>query len=253
MKTLIAFGTAKDNLFDLRREELRQTVLAQASLQTSSSLVLNLGEKVAELVKTAQHNSDTAAARTAQAIENGQWLLLLITALSVAGAAVIAVQCLTREIMRRILYGAIVAIIVGPASAHVLDLGDIQINHPWTHASPAGASASPVYMTITTVSDTPDRLLGASSPVADHAEIHNHIQSENTMGMEVLPSLELAKGKPIEFSPHGLRMVLIGLRAPLEEYDSFPITLQFERAGPKTIEVTVEEPGAAEPEEDYGL
>ena len=48
-------------------------------------------------------------------------------------------------------------------------------------------------------------------------------------------------------------MVLIGLRAPLEEYDSFPITLQFERAGPKTIEVTVEEPGAAEPEEDYGL
>ena len=49
-----------------------------------------LGEEVAELVKTAQNSSDAAALRTAQAIGNGQLLLLLITALSVVGAAVIA-------------------------------------------------------------------------------------------------------------------------------------------------------------------
>ena len=158
-----------------------------------------------------------------------------------------------RALYGAVLYCAILAFLVSPASAHVLELGDLRIAHPWTHASPPGASASPVYMTIATLSDTPDRLLGASSPVADHAEIHNHVQDEDTMGMEFLPSLELMKGKPIEFSPHGVRLVLIGLRAPLEEYDTFPITLQFEHAGPKTFEVTVEEPGAAEPREDYGL
>jgi len=60
-------------------------------LQTNNSLVLSLGKEVAELVQTAQNSSDTAAVRTAQAIRNGRFLLLLITALSVVGAVVIAV------------------------------------------------------------------------------------------------------------------------------------------------------------------
>ena len=102
IETLIATGVSKDSLFDLRREELREIASAQASLQTNSSLVLNLGEKVAELVKSAQSNSDNAAARTAEAIVNGQWLLLLITALSVIGAAVIAVQYVVPRVVRPI-------------------------------------------------------------------------------------------------------------------------------------------------------
>ena len=75
-KALIAFGTSAENIFDLRREELRQIAVAQASLQANNSLVLHLGKEVAELVLTAQNNSDAAALRTAQAIRNGQLLLL---------------------------------------------------------------------------------------------------------------------------------------------------------------------------------
>ncbi|MBR0826552.1 PAS-domain containing protein [Bradyrhizobium manausense] len=88
---LIAFGTSTENIFNLRREELRQIAVAQASLQTSNALVLRLGKEVAELVLTAQNSSDAAAVRTAQAIRDGRLLLLLITALSVLGAIVIAV------------------------------------------------------------------------------------------------------------------------------------------------------------------
>ena len=87
---LIAFGTSAENIFDLRHEELRQIAVAQASLQANNSLVLRLGKEVAELVLTAQNSSDAAAVRAAQAIRNGQLLLFLITALSVMGAAVIA-------------------------------------------------------------------------------------------------------------------------------------------------------------------
>jgi copper(I)-binding protein len=50
-----------------------------------------------------------------------------------------------------------------------------------------------------------------------------------------------------------LCLVLIGLRAPLQEFDTFPLTLRFDKADAITVEVTVEEPGAAEPREDYGL
>ncbi|WP_246583398.1 adenylate/guanylate cyclase domain-containing protein [Bradyrhizobium iriomotense] len=99
---LIAFGTSAENMFNLRREELRQIAVAQASLQTSNSLVLRLGKEVAEVVLAAQNSSDAAAVRTAQAIRDGRLLLLLITALSVVGAAVIAVLYVVPRVVRPI-------------------------------------------------------------------------------------------------------------------------------------------------------
>jgi class 3 adenylate cyclase/phosphoglycerate-specific signal transduction histidine kinase len=99
---LIAFGTSAENIFDLRREELRQIAVAQASLQANNSLVLRLGKEVAELVLTAQNSSDAAAVRTAQAIRNGRLLLLLITTLSVVGAVVIAVLFVAPRVVRPI-------------------------------------------------------------------------------------------------------------------------------------------------------
>jgi class 3 adenylate cyclase/phosphoglycerate-specific signal transduction histidine kinase len=101
-ETLIAFGTSAENIFHLRREELRQIAVAQASLEANNSLVLRLGKEVAELVKTAQTSSDAAALRAAQAIHNGQLLLLLITALSVVGAALIAVRYVVPRVVRPI-------------------------------------------------------------------------------------------------------------------------------------------------------
>jgi class 3 adenylate cyclase/phosphoglycerate-specific signal transduction histidine kinase len=99
---LIAFGTSAENIFNLRREELRQIAVAQASLQANNSLVLRLGKEVAELVLAAQNSSDAAAVRTAQAIRNGRLLLLLITALSVVGAVVIAVLYVVPRVVRPI-------------------------------------------------------------------------------------------------------------------------------------------------------
>ncbi len=99
---LIAFGTSAENIFDLRREELRQIAVAQASLQANNSLVLRLGKEVADLVLTAQNSSDAAAVRTAQDIRNGRLLLLLITTLSVVGAVVIAVLFVVPRVVRPI-------------------------------------------------------------------------------------------------------------------------------------------------------
>jgi adenylate cyclase len=99
---LIAFGSSAENIFDLRRAELHQIAVAQASLQASNSLVRHLGKEVAELVLTAQNSSDKAAVRTAQAIRNGQLLLFLITALSVAGAVLIAILYVVPRVVRPI-------------------------------------------------------------------------------------------------------------------------------------------------------
>ena len=101
-KKLIASGASEQNVFDLRRRELHEVALAQASLEANNSLVLRLGKEVAELVKTAQNNSDAAARSAAQAISNGQILLLLITALSALGAALIALRYVVPQVVRPI-------------------------------------------------------------------------------------------------------------------------------------------------------
>jgi adenylate cyclase len=101
-KKLIASGASEQNVFDLRRRELHEVALAQASLETNNSLVLRLGKEVAELVKTAGNNSDAAAQSAAQAISNGQILLLLITALSALGAALIALRYVVPQVVRPI-------------------------------------------------------------------------------------------------------------------------------------------------------
>jgi class 3 adenylate cyclase/phosphoglycerate-specific signal transduction histidine kinase len=101
-ETLIGFGTSTGNLFDLRRKELRQVAAAQASLETSSSLLLQLGKEVTELVMTAQSDSDAAALHTAQAIHHGRLLLLLITVVSLAGAVMIAMRYVVPQVVRPI-------------------------------------------------------------------------------------------------------------------------------------------------------
>jgi class 3 adenylate cyclase/phosphoglycerate-specific signal transduction histidine kinase len=120
-ETLIGFGASTGNLFDLRREELRNLAAAQASLETSSSLLLQLGKEVAELVMTAESNSDAAALRAANAIHNGRLLLLLITAVSLTGAVLITMRYVVPQVVRPIerITGAMSGLAAGDTSIDV--------------------------------------------------------------------------------------------------------------------------------------
>lgn len=99
-EALIAFGAAADSVFELRREELRQSAIAERALGASRTLAVRLGDEVTQLVATAQRSTDAAAARSAEAIAGGKLLLLLITAISVAGAALIGLCYVVPRIVR---------------------------------------------------------------------------------------------------------------------------------------------------------
>lgn len=120
-ETLIGFGASTGNLFDLRREELRKVAAAQASLETSSSLLLQLGKEVAELVTAAESNSDAAALRAANAIQNGRLLLLLITAVSLTGVVLITMRYVVPQVVRPIerITGAMSGLAAGDTSIDV--------------------------------------------------------------------------------------------------------------------------------------
>jgi copper(I)-binding protein len=119
-----------------------------------------------------------------------------------------------------------------------------QVDHPWARASAGAAKAGAAYLTITDQGQ-PDRLIGASTPVADTAELHESSGDMGNMKMRPVNGLDLAPGKPVKLAPGGSHLMLMGLKAPLKAGDTFPLTLRFEHAPPLTVTVTVEPLAAA--------
>ena len=134
-----------------------------------------------------------------------------------------------------------------PAFAHEIVAGDLVIHHPWSRATPAGAKTASVYMMIHNKGDKPDRLIEVETAAADSAELHLMNMDNGIMTMRHVESLDIPANGAAEMAPHGLHVMLIGLKKSFAEYDTFDMTLTFERAGKVKVEVEVEEMGASEP------
>jgi len=67
------------------------------------------------------------------------------------------------------------------------------------------------------------------------------------MKMRPISGVDIPAGHPVSLKPGGEHIMLMGLSQPLREGQSFPLTLDFEKAGPRTVTVTVERVGAKGP------
>jgi copper(I)-binding protein len=115
----------------------------------------------------------------------------------------------------------------------------ISIEKVWARPSAGAATASAAYFTISDAG-TPDRLVGVSTPAAEKAELHESIDDHGVMKMRGVEGVALEPGKPVSFAPGGYHVMLTGLKQPLKQGDSFPLTLRFEHAAPLTVTVPVQ-------------
>ncbi len=120
----------------------------------------------------------------------------------------------------------------------------ISVEHAWARATTASATSGVVYLTIVDHGD-PDRLTGATTPVAGKAQLHQTTMQDDVMRMRPVDGLALSSREPVTLAPGGYHLMLTGLRQPLQQGRSFPLTLSFEHAGPVQASVIVESAGAA--------
>ena len=142
---------------------------------------------------------------------------------------------------------ALAVLSITAAHAHGGKAGDIEIKHPFATPTPPGAANGAAYIaTLENTGKQPDRLLRASSPVAARAEIHTlSMDSAGVMRMREAGEIALAPGAAIKMRPgDGYHLMLMGLKQPLKEGDSFPMTLEFERGGKAEVKVVVQVPKA---------
>jgi hypothetical protein len=143
--------------------------------------------------------------------------------------------------MRLLLPASLLLLLLGQASAALANEHGIAITDAWSRAAMAGRTGV-VYLTITDTG-APDRLTGASSPVATTATLHESFDDHGVMKMRPVALLPVQPGKPVKLSPGGYHIMLEGLKQPLQPGQTFPVTLTFANAGTVTATATVQKAG----------
>jgi len=153
-----------------------------------------------------------------------------------------------------LLVGALLALAVGAqARAQTPDTKSIVVDHPWARATPAGAKTGATYVTLINNGGFADRLLGAATPVADQVQFHSVSEEGGVSRMREVHGVKIAPGAKVAFSPGGMHIMMVGLKQPLKEGQSFPMTLTFEKAGKMDVTVPVAKVGAMRPDMDPAM
>jgi copper(I)-binding protein len=153
------------------------------------------------------------------------------------------------DVMTRILAIAAVAVAAAiaaasGASAHEYQLRALHIDHPFARATPPGARAGGVFLTVENNGDRADRLLSVSTPVAGTAELHRRVMDAGVRRLRAVAGLDVKPGDRLVLQPGSYHVMLADLKRPLQAGASFPLTLGFEKAGAIEVSVLVESMGA---------
>ena len=136
--------------------------------------------------------------------------------------------------------------------AHEFQKGDLLIVHPWTRATPEGATVGAGYLKITNNGKEADRLTGGTIEGADKVEVHEMKMDGDQMTMrQVTDGLEIKPGETVEFNPGSYHLMFIGLKKSISQGPNVKGSLTFEKAGRVDVEYKVESIGAMDSADDH--
>lgn len=136
-------------------------------------------------------------------------------------------------------------ILLPHAHAHDFSVGPVMVSNPWSPPLPPISENGVAYLNLSNHEMKADRLVAASTPVADRVEFHTSVKSGSMMMMEKMQAVELPAHGNVALEPGGMHVMLIDMKNPLKKNTSFPLTLTFEHAGTVTVDVTVRLPAGA--------
>ena len=116
----------------------------------------------------------------------------------------------------------------------------VTVTEPWVRGTVPQQKATGAFMKLE--STKPIALVGAASPLAGAAEVHEMVVDKNVMRMRPVAHIDLAPGKPVELKPGSYHVMLFDLKQPLRAGEHVPLTLTFENADKsrQTVEVNAE-------------
>ncbi|RAU43160.1 MULTISPECIES: copper chaperone PCu(A)C [unclassified Pseudomonas] len=128
------------------------------------------------------------------------------------------------------------------ADAHDYAKGNLAIAHPWSMELPPNAPTVAAYFVIQNSGSDDDRLMGADSPIAGAAQLHEHVSKDGLIKMQQVQTVSVPAGGTVTFAPMAYHVMLLDVkdRSRLTEGLTFPLNLHFEKAGDVTVQVMVQ-------------
>ncbi len=130
------------------------------------------------------------------------------------------------------------ASVVAPVlAAGVAD--QISVADPYVRMAPPGAKTTGAFMVIKNAGDKDTQLVSANAQVANITELHNHINDNGVMRMRQVKEIAVpAKGEAV-LKPGSYHVMLIDMKAPLNEGDHVVIKLGFGDGSSKEVHAPV--------------
>ncbi len=144
--------------------------------------------------------------------------------------------------MKSILIAMLMAMTLpfGLATSARAGAGDVVVENAWSRASIGTSRPGAAYMDIRNAGDENVTLTGLRTDLAGMPEIH--LTSTNEQGvssMSPVGEIAIAPGETVALAPGGMHAMLMQLRRPMEEGETFPLTLLFSDGGEVTVEVPI--------------
>lgn len=138
----------------------------------------------------------------------------------------------------------LILLLGGQAYAQISSQNTMMVERPWARATPAGAKNGAAYVTLINNGNARDSLLRATTPVAEKVQFHSASEENGVSHMREMHAVEVAPGARVTFTPGGMHIMVMGLKQPLKEGQTFPLSLTFETAGKVDVTVPVAKVGA---------
>jgi periplasmic copper chaperone A len=124
-----------------------------------------------------------------------------------------------------------------------------KVEGAWVRSSVPGQQGTGAFMKLTAPQNL--QIVGATTPVAAIAEVHEMKMEGDVMRMRAIAKLDLPAGKAVELRPGGYHVMLLDLKQPLTVGSTVPLTLLLRDATGKEsrlelkLPVATKAPGAA--------
>jgi copper(I)-binding protein len=120
--------------------------------------------------------------------------------------------------------------------------GELLVTEASVRLLPPSLPNTSAYFKVENTGNEDRVLVGASSPIADVAELHNHIMLNDMMRMEKQDTIKIGPGQTVVFAPGGLHMMIFSLKKPLQNGQNVRLALHTKDGEKHSFSAKVGEP-----------
>lgn len=137
------------------------------------------------------------------------------------------------------IFAFIFVLFLSGASLAIAQDSHITIENAYALPTAPGQTAAAVFMTVKNNSDAADKITGATTEIAEKAELHTMSMDGDVMKMRSVESYDIPAKGTLELKPSGGHIMLTGLKQQLEPGKGFVVNLTLENSKSYTLNVDV--------------